>query len=36
MKEAPKEEKQAVFTYHDRLSEADVTKRLAELTGKKP
>lgn len=36
LKEAPKEEKQAVFTYHDRLSEADVTKRLAELTGKKP
>jgi hypothetical protein len=35
MKEAPKEEKQAVFQYYDRLSEADVTKRLAELTGKK-
>ncbi|MFZ9938493.1 MAG: hypothetical protein ACO3JG_15755 [Luteolibacter sp.] len=36
MKDAPKEEKQAVFQYHDRLSPADVTKRLAELTGKKP
>jgi len=35
MKEAPKEEKQTVFQYHDRLSEADVAKRLAELTGKK-
>ncbi len=35
MKEAPKEEKQAVFQYYDRLSQADVTKRLAELTGKK-
>jgi hypothetical protein len=35
LKEAPKEEKQAVFQYHDRLSQADVTKRLAELTAKK-
>jgi hypothetical protein len=35
MKEAPKEEKEAVFTYGYKLSPADVTKRLAELTGKK-
>jgi hypothetical protein len=36
MKEAPKEEKQAVFAYYDRLSEAEVTQRLAELTKGKP
>jgi hypothetical protein len=36
LKEAPKEEKQAVFEYMQKLSVADVNKRLAELTGKKP
>lgn len=36
MKEAPKEEKAAVFAYEQKLSPADVTKRLAELTGEKP
>ena len=36
LKEGPKEEKEAVFGGMYRVSGADVTQRLAELTGKKP
>ena len=36
LKEAPKEEKDAVFGGMHRVNAADVTQRLAELTGKKP
>ncbi len=36
LKEAPKEEKDTVFGGTYRVSPAEVTKRLAELTGKKP
>lgn len=36
LKEAPKEEKAAVFEYGQKLKVADVTKRLAELTKEKP
>lgn len=35
LKEAPKEEKEGVFSSMNKLSPADVTKRLAELTGQK-
>lgn len=36
MKEAPPDEKQTVFAYGYKLSPADVTERLAELTKQKP
>jgi hypothetical protein len=36
LKEAPKEEKDTVFAYGYKVSPAEVTSRLATLTGKKP
>jgi hypothetical protein len=36
MKDAPAEERQAVFAHGYKLNPADVIKRLAELTGAKP